>query len=93
MNDGDGKGHKAKQSHFSVQSYAALTQYKDRFVLCPWMGWKLTSGDMGLFTGPHHTSFSEPSSFTIRLSDGLRPLFAPLLVESAPEAVMAEPVS
>jgi len=37
----------------------------------------LTSGDMGLLTGPHHISCSEPSSFTMRLSDGDRPVFAP----------------
>lgn len=34
----------------------------------------LTSVDIGLFTGPHQTSFSELSSFTIRLSEGDRPL-------------------
>ena len=53
----------------------------------------LTSGVMGLLTGPHQTSFSEPSSFTIRLSEGERPVFAPEYAESAPEDVMADPVS
>lgn len=53
----------------------------------------LTSGVIGLFTGPHHTSLSECSSFTIRLSEGERPVFAPLYAESAPLEVMAEPVS
>lgn len=37
----------------------------------------LTSGVIGLLTGPHQTSFSEDSSLTIRLSDGERPVFAP----------------
>jgi hypothetical protein len=37
----------------------------------------LTSGVMGLFTGPHHTLLSEPSSLTMRLSDGERPVLAP----------------
>ena len=54
---------------------------------------KLTSGDIGLLTGPHQTLLSEPSSFTIRLSDGERPVFAPEYAERAPEEVMAEPVS
>lgn len=54
---------------------------------------ELTSGDMGLLTGPHQTLLSEPSSFTIRLSDGERPVFAPEYAERAPEEVMAEPVS
>ena len=36
-----------------------------------------TWGDMGLLTGPHHTSFSELSSLTILLSNGERPVFAP----------------
>ena len=37
----------------------------------------LTCGDMGLFTGPHQTSFSDPSSLTMRLSRGERPVFDP----------------
>lgn len=53
----------------------------------------LTSGVMGLLTGPHQISFSEPSSFTIRLSEGERPVFAPEYAESAPDDVMADPVS
>src|SRR4051812_9238877 len=53
----------------------------------------LTSGVIGLFTGPHHTSFLDESSSTIRLSDGERPVLAPEYAESAPLAVMAEPVS
>lgn len=57
------------------------------------MGRVLTSGDMGLLTGPHQTSFSEPSSFTIRLSDGERPVFEPEYAERAPDEVMADPVS
>ena len=53
----------------------------------------LTSGLMGLLTGPHQTSFSEPSSFTTRLSDGDRPVFAPEYADNAPDEVMADPVS
>ena len=37
----------------------------------------LTCGDIGLFTGPHQISFSDPSSFTMRLSRGERPVFDP----------------
>lgn len=48
---------------------------------------------MGLLTGPHQTSFSELSSFTIRLSSGERPVFAPEYAVSAPVEVMADPVS
>ena len=44
-------------------------------------------------TYPHHTSFSEPGSFTIRLSKGERPVFAPEYAVRAPVEVMAEPVS
>lgn len=40
-------------------------------------GGKLTSGVMGLLTGPHQISFSELGSWTIRLSEGERPVFAP----------------
>ena len=53
----------------------------------------LTWGDIGLLTGPHHTSFSEPSSLTIRLSRGERPVLAPEYAVKAPVEVMAEPVS
>jgi hypothetical protein len=38
-------------------------------------------------------SLSEPSSLTIRLSEGERPVLAPEDVERAPVEVMAEPVS
>jgi hypothetical protein len=54
---------------------------------------RLTSGLMGLFTGPHHTSFSDPSSFTMRLSSGDRPVFAPEYAVKAPVEVIADPVS
>ena len=37
----------------------------------------LTSSVMGLFTGPHQTSFSVWGSLTILLSMGDRPVFAP----------------
>jgi len=53
----------------------------------------LTSGVMDLLTGPHHTSFSEPGSFTIRLSRGERPVLAPEYAVNAPVEVMADPVS
>jgi len=53
----------------------------------------LTSGVMGLLTGPHHTSFFDESSSTIRLSEGERPVLAPEYAERAPEDVMAEPDS
>lgn len=53
----------------------------------------LTSGVIGLFTGPHQTSFSELGSLTIRLSSGERPVFAPENAVKAPVDVMAEPVS
>lgn len=53
----------------------------------------LTSGVMGLLTGPHHTSFSEVSSLTIRLSVGDRPVFAPEYAERAPDDMTADPVS
>jgi hypothetical protein len=52
-----------------------------------------TSGLIGLFTGPHQTSFSEVSSCTIRLSDGDLPVFAPEYADRAPLDVIAEPVS
>lgn len=52
-----------------------------------------TSGVMGLLTGPHQTSPEEVSSFTILLSNGDRPVFAPEYAVSAPVDVMAEPVS
>ena len=54
---------------------------------------ELTSGDIGLFTGPHQTSFSELSSLTTRLSEGERPVFAPEYADMAPAEVIAEPVS
>lgn len=38
---------------------------------------RLTSGLMGLLTGPHQMSLSEEGSLTIRLSMGERPVFAP----------------
>lgn len=38
---------------------------------------RLTSVDMGLFTGPHQTSLFDDSSSTIRLSEGERPVLAP----------------
>lgn len=53
----------------------------------------LTSGDMGLLTGPHQTSFSDDSSLTTRLSSGDRPVLEPEYAVKAPEEVMAEPVS
>lgn len=56
-------------------------------------GHHLTSGVMGLFTGPHQTSFFDESSSTIRLSEGERPVLAPEYADSAPEDVMAEPDS
>lgn len=52
-----------------------------------------TPGSIGLLTGPHQTSSLDPGSFTIRLSDGERPVFAPEYAERAPVEVMAEPVS
>ena len=52
-----------------------------------------TSGVIGLFTGPHQISFSEPGSCTIRLSEGDRPVLAPEYADRAPEDVIAEPVS
>lgn len=48
---------------------------------------------MGLLTGPHHTSSCEPSSLTMRLSEGDRPVFAPEYADNAPDEVMADPVS
>jgi hypothetical protein len=54
---------------------------------------QLTSGLMGLLTGPHQTSLSELSSLTIRLSNGDRPVFAPEYAVKAPVEVMADPVS
>jgi hypothetical protein len=54
---------------------------------------RLTSWVMGLFTGPHQTSFFDESSSTMRLSEGERPVLAPEYAESAPDAVIAEPVS
>lgn len=38
---------------------------------------KRTSVLMGLLTGPHQMSLSEPGSCTIRLSRGERPVFLP----------------
>ena len=54
---------------------------------------KLTPSVIGLFTGPHQTSFRDSSSSTMRLSDGDRPVFSPEYAERAPLAVIAEPVS
>lgn len=48
---------------------------------------------MGLLTGPHQTSFSDDGSCTMRLSEGERPVLAPEYAESAPDEVMADPVS
>lgn len=53
----------------------------------------LTSGDIGLLTGPHQMLFLELSSSTTRLSEGERPVLAPEYAERAPVDVMAEPVS
>lgn len=53
----------------------------------------LTSGVIGLFTGPHQTSSFEVFSSTIRLSRGERPVFAPEYADNAPDEVMAEPLS
>jgi len=41
-----------------------------------------------MFTGPHHTSFSESGCLTIRLSLGERPVFTPEYATSAPFAAM-----
>lgn len=57
------------------------------------VGAELTWGVMGLFTGPHQTSCSEPGSRTMRLSRGERPVLAPENAVKAPVDVMAEPVS
>lgn len=54
---------------------------------------KLTSGFIGLLTGPHQISFLDESSSTMRLSEGERPVFSPEYAERAPDDVMAEPVS
>jgi hypothetical protein len=53
----------------------------------------LTSGVIGLLTGPHQTSFVDEGSSTMRLSDGERPVLAPEYAERAPLDVMAEPDS
>lgn len=53
----------------------------------------LTWESIGLFTGPHQTSFSELGSLTIRLSSGERPVFAPENAVKAPFDVIAEPDS
>ena len=44
-----------------------------------------------MFTGPHHTSSLLVSSYTIRLSLGLRPVFLPEKLISAPEDEMTAP--
>ena len=46
-----------------------------------------------VITYPHQISFSDPGSFTILLSRGDRPVFAPEYAVRAPDEVMAEPVS
>lgn len=48
---------------------------------------------MGLFTGPHQISPSEEASWTIRLSEGERPVLAPEYALKAPLEVTAVPVS
>lgn len=53
----------------------------------------LTSGVIGLLTGPHQISFSDDGSLTILLSKGERPVLAPEYAVRAPVDVMAEPVS
>ena len=53
----------------------------------------LTFVSIFLFTGPHQISLLELSSSTMRLSEGERPVFAPEYAESAPDDVIAEPVS
>jgi hypothetical protein len=57
------------------------------------MGYKLTSGVIGLLTGPHQTSLSDPGSFTTRLSKGDRPVLAPEYADKAPVEVIAVPGS
>ena len=57
------------------------------------LAWKLTSGDIGLLTGPHQTSLSDPGSFTTRLSKGERPVLAPEYADKAPVEVIAVPCS
>lgn len=54
---------------------------------------KRTFESIFLLTGPHQISLLDPSSSTMRLSEGERPVLAPEYAERAPEAVMAEPVS
>jgi hypothetical protein len=56
-------------------------------------GTALTSGFIGLLTGPHQISFLDESSSTMRLSEGERPVFSPEYAERAPEDVIADPVS
>lgn len=53
----------------------------------------LTSGVIGLLTGPHQISFSDEGSRTILLSRGDLPVFAPEYAVRAPDEVIAEPVS
>lgn len=53
----------------------------------------LTSGDIGLLTGPHQMLFSEEGSLTILLSEGERPVLAPEYAVKAPLDEMAEPCS
>jgi len=53
----------------------------------------LTSGCIGLFTGPHQISSSDVDSLTMRLSRGERPVFSPEYAVKAPDDVIAEPVS
>lgn len=53
----------------------------------------LTSGSMGLLTGPHQISFSDVGSLTTRLSSGDRPVFLPEYAVRAPVDVMAVPDS
>jgi hypothetical protein len=45
---------------------------KGKSIIC-----RLTSGDMGLLTGPHQMLSLELSSSTTRLSEGERPVLAP----------------
>jgi hypothetical protein len=54
---------------------------------------RLTSGDIGLLTGPHQTSLSDPGSFTTLLSKGDRPVLAPEYAVKAPVEVIAVPGS
>lgn len=67
-----GKAPKAPKTTETAQPH-----WVEQIIRTPIEKERLTSGLMGLLTGPHQTSFSVWGSLTTRLSEGDLPVFAP----------------